>query len=68
VKLWNLRPRKPAKKKEKQSSGGGSGEGSSRKPTTRSRSRAERPVAAQRMEVKLSLTNEEIEHDFISCS
>jgi hypothetical protein len=61
-KVWNLRPRKPAKKEEKQSGGGGSGEGSSRKPATRSQRRAEMP---QRMELKLSLTNEEIEHDFL---
>jgi len=61
-KKWNLRPRKPAKKEEKKSGGGGSGGGSSRKPTTRSQRRAEMP---QRMELKLTLTNEEIEHDFL---
>lgn len=57
-KLWNLRPRKPTKKEEKKSGGGGS----SRKPTTRSQRKAEMP---QRMELKLTLTNEEIEHDFL---
>jgi len=60
-----MRSSKPAKKEEKQSGGGGSGEGSSWKQVTRSWRRAERPVAAQRMEVKLSLTNDDIEQDFM---
>ncbi|MCI04026.1 hypothetical protein A2U01_0025068, partial [Trifolium medium] len=77
VKTWNLRPRKPRVNPEKQGNNGSVGGGRSRKSATPTRAskprsatksrpqpKVERPMMEKR-ELVISLTKEEIEHDFI---
>ncbi|GAU20176.1 hypothetical protein TSUD_352400 [Trifolium subterraneum] len=75
VKTWNLRPRKPRVNPEKQGNNGGGGRSrKSATPTRVSKPRSaaksrplpkvERPLMDKR-ELVISLTKEEIEHDFI---
>ncbi|PNX94123.1 hypothetical protein L195_g017291 [Trifolium pratense] len=77
VKTWNLRPRKPRVNPEKQGNNGSGEGGMSRKSATPTRASTPRSAAKSRPQPKvqrpvmekhelvISLTKEEIEHDFI---
>ncbi|KAK2352505.1 hypothetical protein P8452_73320 [Trifolium repens] len=77
VKTWNLRPRKPRVNPEKQGNNGSGGGGRPRESATPTRASKPRSAAKNRPQPKvvrpmmekrelvISLTKEEIEHDFI---